>query len=49
MANIHPFFSGIDVQGAANWTLQFLNDNVVPTTVGLSPKPHIIISEGSFS
>jgi len=48
MANIHPFFSGIDVNGAANWTLQFLTNNVVSTTTNLSPKPAIIISEGKF-
>jgi hypothetical protein len=47
MANIHPFFSGIDIDGAANWTVEFLDDNVIPTTVGLSPAPKIIISEGS--
>src|ERR1700731_3991012 len=47
MANIHPFFSGIDVNGAANWTLQFLTNNVVSTTTNLSPKPNIIISEGN--
>ena len=46
MANIHPFFSGIDIDGAANWTVEFLDDNVVPTTTGLSPAPPIIISEG---
>jgi exo-beta-1,3-glucanase (GH17 family) len=48
MANIHPFFSGIDVNGAANWTLQFLTNNVVSTTTNLSPKPSIIISEGKL-
>jgi hypothetical protein len=46
MANIHPFFSGIDVNSAANWTLQFLTDHVISTTTNLSPKPEIIISEG---
>ena len=46
MANIHPFFAGVNVTGAADWTIQFLDDNVIPTTVGLSPKPPIIISEG---
>jgi len=46
MANIHPFFSGIDVHQASNWTLQFLTDNVVSTTTGLTTKPEIIISEG---
>jgi exo-beta-1,3-glucanase (GH17 family) len=45
MANIHPFFSGVDVVGAASWTLEYLNNNIVPTTEGLSPKPSIIISE----
>jgi exo-beta-1,3-glucanase (GH17 family) len=49
MANIHPFFSGIDVNAASNWTLQFLQDNVISTTVGLDPKPAIIISEGLSS
>jgi exo-beta-1,3-glucanase (GH17 family) len=46
MANIHPFFGGVEVTSAANWTLQFLDNNVIPTTVGLSPQPSIIISEG---
>jgi hypothetical protein len=47
MANIHPFFSGIDVNEAASWTLKFLTDNVISTTTNLSPKPQIIISEGT--
>jgi len=47
MANIHPFFAGVNVTGAADWTIQFLDGNVVPTTAGLSPKPPIIISEGA--
>lgn len=46
MANIHPFFSGIDINGAADWTIQFMDYYVVPATAGLSPKPPIIISEG---
>ena len=46
MANIHPFFSGIDVNQAAQWTLQFLDDNVLNTITGLSPQPSVIISEG---
>ena len=46
MANIHPFFSGINVTGAADWTLQFLTDHVVSTTTALTTKPEIIISEG---
>jgi hypothetical protein len=46
MANIHPFFSGINVTGAADWTLQFLTNNVVSTTTSLNPAPPIIISEG---
>jgi exo-beta-1,3-glucanase (GH17 family) len=46
MANIHPFFSGINVTGAAEWTLQFLTNNVVSTTTSLNPAPPIIISEG---
>jgi exo-beta-1,3-glucanase (GH17 family) len=46
MANIHPFFAGVNVTDAADWTIEFLNNNVVPTTKGLSPAPNIIISEG---
>ena len=48
MANIHPFFAGVNVNDAPSWTLEFLNANVVPTISGLSPKPPIIISEGLF-
>ena len=49
MANIHPFFSGIDVNNASSWTLEFLNDNVVSQTTSLTTKPEIIISEGRES
>ena len=48
MANIHPFFSGIDVNNASSWTLEFLTNNVISTTTSLTPKPEIIISEGSL-
>jgi hypothetical protein len=46
MANIHPFFSGIDVNEASDWTLEFLTNNVISTLTGLSPQPSVIISEG---
>jgi exo-beta-1,3-glucanase (GH17 family) len=48
MANIHPFFSGIDVNNASSWTLEFLTNNVISTTTSLTTKPEIIISEGSL-
>jgi exo-beta-1,3-glucanase (GH17 family) len=47
MANIHPFFSGIDVNQASEWTLEFLTNNVISTLTGLAPQPSVIISEGT--
>ena len=46
MANIHPFFSGVNITTASSWTLEFLQSNVVSQTTGLTTKPEIIISEG---
>ncbi|KAG0329365.1 hypothetical protein BGZ99_002371 [Dissophora globulifera] len=35
--NLHPYFAGIDVSAAANWTLQQFNDTILanPTKAGL--------------
>lgn len=41
MANDHPYFANVTVDIAANWTIQFLNDNVV-NVAGNKP---VIISE----
>ncbi|KAI5856326.1 glycoside hydrolase superfamily [Tricharina praecox] len=45
MANVHPFFAGVVVEKAANWTYTFFQENDVVLTDGLSPKPRVMISE----
>ncbi|KAF8540165.1 glycoside hydrolase superfamily [Trichophaea hybrida] len=45
MANVHPFFAGVVVEKAANWTWDFFQKNDVVLTDGLSPKPRVMISE----
>ena len=45
MANVHPFFAGVAVKDAADWTWKFFQDNDVALTEKLSPKPRVMISE----
>lgn len=45
MANVHPFFAGVTVEKAADWTWNFFQDNDVIYTKDLSPKPRVMISE----
>jgi len=45
MANVHPFFAGVVVEEAADWTWKFFQDNDVVLTNGLDPKPRVMISE----
>ena len=45
MANVHPFFAGVTVTDAANWTYSFFQDNDVILTAGLTKKPRVMISE----
>ncbi|CAI5759439.1 unnamed protein product [Candida verbasci] len=42
-ANIHPFFGGVPVEEASQWTLQFLNHQIQPRNQGINTP--IIISE----
>jgi exo-beta-1,3-glucanase (GH17 family) len=44
MANIHPFFAGVNVDEAAGWTWSFWQNHNVPLTAG-SPNVGQIISE----
>lgn len=45
MANVHPFFAGVVVEKAADWTWSFFQDNDVVLTAGMSPPPRVMISE----
>jgi exo-beta-1,3-glucanase (GH17 family) len=45
MANVHPFFAGVTVDDAANWTYTFFQKNDVILTKGLTNKPRVMISE----
>lgn len=53
-ANNHPFFAGVDAQGAADWTWSFWQSNDVELTHGMSQTvgptndtvPRNVISEG---
>ncbi|TGZ78313.1 glycoside hydrolase [Ascodesmis nigricans] len=45
MANVHPFFAGVEVEKAAEWTWDFFVENDVAYTKGLKNKPRVMISE----
>ncbi|RPA97962.1 glycoside hydrolase [Choiromyces venosus 120613-1] len=45
MANVHPFFAGVVVEKAANWTYNFFQDHDVSLTTNLATKPRVMISE----
>lgn len=45
MANVHPFFAGVTVETAANWTYTFFQQNDVILTAGVTPAPRVMISE----
>jgi exo-beta-1,3-glucanase (GH17 family) len=45
MANVHPFFAGVEVAQAANWTYTFFEENDVSLTANLTTKPRVMISE----
>jgi exo-beta-1,3-glucanase (GH17 family) len=45
MANVHPFFAGVVVEKAANWTYNFFQQNDVILTANLATKPRVMISE----
>lgn len=45
MANVHPFFAGVDVKDAAEWTWNFFQREDVSTTKGLTNPPRVMISE----
>ncbi|KAL7271331.1 hypothetical protein RUND412_005924 [Rhizina undulata] len=45
MANIHPFFAGVTVQDAGNWTYDFFQSNDVYLTKGMTNPPRTMISE----
>lgn len=45
MANVHPFFAGVTVDKAAEWTYDFFVENDVSVTKGLSKAPRVMISE----
>jgi exo-beta-1,3-glucanase (GH17 family) len=45
MANVHPFFAGVEVAQAANWTYTFFQENDVSLTANLTTKPRVMISE----
>lgn len=44
-ANIHPFFGGLDVAEATNWTLNFLESFVINEITEAEKIPQIVISE----
>lgn len=47
MANVHPFFAGVIVEKAADWTWAFFRDNdvVLTTTLPEKSRPRVMISE----
>lgn len=45
MANVHPFFAGVVVEKAADWTWSFFQDNDVVLTAGMSDPPRVMVSE----
>ncbi|KAI5776730.1 glycoside hydrolase superfamily [Geopyxis carbonaria] len=45
MANVHPFFAGVTVEKAADWTWDFFQTEDVSTTTGLADPPRVMISE----
>jgi len=42
MANIHPFFGGVEVGQAADWTYNFWQEKDIPVTQGMQGKKHVI-------
>lgn len=44
-ANIHPFFGGLDVPEATNWTLNFLESFVINEITDVDRVPQVVISE----
>lgn len=42
MANIHPFFGGVEADQAAAWTYDFWQQTDVPVTQGMTGKKHVI-------
>ncbi|KAK6542593.1 hypothetical protein TWF694_006538 [Orbilia ellipsospora] len=45
MANVHPFFGGVAVNDAADWTWKFTQDNDVAYAKQTTRNPNVIISE----
>ncbi|EKG15171.1 Glycoside hydrolase family 17 [Macrophomina phaseolina MS6] len=46
MANIHPFFAGVEAQQAASWTWSFWQNHDVAVTKNLQGKTHVISETG---
>ncbi|KAF1988921.1 glycoside hydrolase family 17 protein [Aulographum hederae CBS 113979] len=46
MSNIHPFFGGVEVDQAADWTWSFWQNNDIPKTQGMTGKTHVISEVG---
>ncbi|KAI5796232.1 glycoside hydrolase family 17 protein, partial [Peziza echinospora] len=45
MANVHPFFGGVDAKDAASWTISYFNNENVPIAANAVPKRRSMISE----
>ncbi|KAK8176881.1 glycoside hydrolase family 17 protein [Phyllosticta citrichinensis] len=46
MANIHPFFAGVEAHQAASWTWSFWQNHDVAVTKSLTDKKHVISETG---
>ncbi|KAK8230831.1 hypothetical protein HDK90DRAFT_333595 [Phyllosticta capitalensis] len=46
MANIHPFFAGVEAPQAASWTWSFWQNHDVAVTKSLTSKKHVISETG---
>ncbi|KAK7515428.1 glycoside hydrolase superfamily [Phyllosticta citriasiana] len=46
MANIHPFFAGVEASQAASWTWSFWQNHDVAVTKSLTSKKHVISETG---
>lgn len=45
MANVHPWFGNISIDGAAAWTAEFFQNNDVILATNLTNKPTMYIAE----
>ncbi|GAA6020538.1 hypothetical protein JCM11491_000787 [Sporobolomyces phaffii] len=45
MANVHPWFGGVDIKDAAGWTWEFFEENDVAVAQAASNKPTAYIAE----